>query len=203
MSKKLPMTAIILAGGKSSRMGQDKAFLKFGEKTMLEFLIGILVSVFSETLIVVDKKSKLEGLALGSAKVREDLVKDRDPLMAVYTGLVHSRTQASCVLTCDMPFIDEMTIRELVSFWKEGWDAVCLEDFEERLNPFPGIYTRSSRSLMRMLLDQGEYSMKRFLEIAAVKSLVVKRERIRILTNMNTIEDYYSALKEKEEEIRG
>jgi molybdopterin-guanine dinucleotide biosynthesis protein A len=195
---KISMTAVVLAGGKSSRMGQDKAFLKFGDKTILEFLVHLLTALFSETLVVVDNKTRLEGLALSPAEVCEDLIKARGPLAGVYTALVHSRTRASCILTCDMPFVDEMAIRELISFQQEEWDAICLEDPEGRLNPFPGIYMRSCRILIRTLLDQdASCSMQRFLEVAAVKPLVVTRERIRVLTNMNTIEDYYSVLKEK------
>ena len=199
----IPLSAMILAGGKSSRMGSDKAFLKFGEMTMVENLAALLNSLFDETLIIVDKKQKFESLGLGSAKVYEDFIKAKGPLAGIYAGLSYSKHPASVVLTCDMPFIDSAFIRDLVDFWEEGFDALSIEDGKGDAHPFPGIYMRSARHLMRLLLDRNEASMRRFLEVATVKKLVFHEERIRILTNMNTIEDYYAVLKEKEEHYGG
>lgn len=202
MKERLPLTGIILAGGKSSRMGRDKALLRFGDQTLLEHLAFLLGSIFEETLIVVDEKDKLEGLALGETKVYEDLVKARGPLGGIYTGLCYSKSKASCVLTCDMPWVDEVILQKLVNFWGEDDDVLCLENPQGELEPFPGVYSRSSRYLMRLLLERGEAAMHRFLEVAVVKPLVLKEEKIRVLTNMNTIEDYYRVLREKEEWVK-
>lgn len=202
MEGKLPLTGIILAGGKSSRMGQDKAFLRLGDCTLLERLAHLLESIFEETLIMVDRRDKVEGLALGDARVYEDLVKAQGPLGGIYAGLCYSKSKASCVLTCDMPFIDEVFLREMVNFWEEGREGLCLENSQRKLEPFPGIYARSSRHLMRLLLERGEGAMYRFLEVVRVKPLVLKEEKIRVLTNMNTPEDYCHVLKEKEEWVR-
>jgi molybdopterin-guanine dinucleotide biosynthesis protein A len=192
------MTAMILAGGKSSRMGQDKALLKFGAKTLLENLTALLEPLFKEILVIVNDRVKCQRLKLGRAKVYEDLLKERGPLAAIYTGLQYSASPASCILTCDMPFIDERFISELVRFWEEGCDAICIEEPEGECQPFPGIYARSSRHLIRSLLNRGRDSMKGFLEVASLKPLVLQKKKIQVLTNMNTIEDYYRVLREKE-----
>ena len=194
------MTAIILAGGKSSRMGQDKALLKFGETTLLEHLAALIKPIFSETLVIVDDRKKLNDLDLTHVKVYEDLVKEKGPLAGIYTGLLYSRNKTSCVFTCDMPFVDEPLIRQLAYFREEDYDAVCLEDPEGNYQPFPGIYARSARHMMSFLLNRGEGSMKRFLEVASVKPLILKEERIEVLTNMNTVQDYYRVLRQKNEQ---
>lgn len=199
MSEKFQMAVMILAGGKSSRMGRDKALLKFGEKTLLERLVELGNLLFSETLIITNEKAKLEGLDLKEADVYEDLIEGQGPLAAIYTGLLYSKELASCVLTCDMPFVDEGLIRELVGSWEEDYDAICFEGSEGNYEPFPGIYRCTSRFLICSLLDQGDNSMRQFFEIADIKAIVLPQEKIQVLTNMNRLEDYYQALKRMEQ----
>lgn len=200
MDYKFPMTAIILAGGKSSRMGQDKALLKFGTKTILEHLVYLTSSLFSETLIIISKGKELNQLDLKEAKIYEDLIQESGPLAGLYTGLVYSKNRLSFVLTCDMPFVDEFVARKLAEQWETGFDVICLEEGEEAFHPFPGIYARSSRLLIKSLLESGKNAMKYFLQIAMVKMVELEKEKTKILTNMNYIEDYAHALKEKEAE---
>ncbi len=199
MDSQFSMTAIILAGGKSSRMGQDKALLKFGAKTILEHLAQFACALFSETLVIVNKGKELDHLDLKEANVYEDLTQESGPLAGLYTGLVYSKNLSSCVFTCDMPFVDDFIVRKLVEHWEAGFNVVCLKEAEGGYQPFPGIYHRSSRSLIRSLLRSGENSMRQFFEIADVKSVVLPQERIEVLTNMNHMGDYHRALKQMEQ----
>lgn len=198
MDSQFSMTAIILAGGKSSRMGQDKALLKFGEKTILEHLAHFAGALFSETLVIINKGKELDNLDLRQANVYEDLIQESGPLAGLYTGLVYSKNLSSCVFTCDMPFVDDFIVRKLVAHWEAGFNVVCLKEAEGGYQPFPGIYHRSSRSLIKSLLESGENSVKRFLQVAMVKTIMLEKEKVWALSNMNRIEDYYHALKEEE-----
>jgi molybdopterin-guanine dinucleotide biosynthesis protein A len=201
----LPMTALILAGGKSRRMGCDKALLPMGESTILENLVSLVSPLFGEVLIVVHDKEKFSGLDFGGAKICTDILKDRGPLGGIYTGLFYSTHRAGCVLTCDMPGVDAALLLELFEEWKENYDLMgeccsdvfCFEEPGRPHQPFPGIYMRRSRTVMRLLLEQGERSVKKFFEMITVKTLPVKAERAMALTNMNTVEDYQRFLKEK------
>jgi len=179
-------------------MGQDKALLPFGDKTLLEYLIEWMRPVFDETLVIVDQKSKLQGLDLQGVKVYEDWIREQGPLAGIYTGLCFSKTRANCIFTCDMPWVDQDLIEELIEFWEKDIDVVCLEDPKGKLQPFPGIYDRQCRYLIRLALEEGETSVQDFLRVVTIKPLVLTQEKIHLLTNMNTIEDYYGALKEKE-----
>ena len=197
------MSAVILAGGKSSRMGRDKALLKLGAKTLLENLLAVVNPLFKESLVIVDNRAKLEGLHLEGAKIQEDWVKGQGPLAAIYTGLLYSRHAASCVLTCDMPLIDQSILMDLVELWEEDQDVICFKDPGGNDQPFPGIYSRLSRHLMRLLLDRGENSMKRYFQVAIVKPCVLAEARAELLTNMNSPEDYERVLRGKSEWAKG
>ena len=197
------ITGIILAGGKSSRMGRDKALLPFGGKTLLEDMAQRMSGIFDETLVIVDERAKTEGLDLGAAQVHEDLVKYQGPLSGIYTGLCDSKNRASFVWPCDMPLIDEWAIHQLIRKWKTEFsgledlspEVICFEDAEGRAQPFPGVYRRSARTLIRLLLDQGQASMNRFFEVVTVRSFPLDQEKAEVLTNLNTPEDYEKILR--------
>lgn len=198
MKSKVSMTAIVLAGGKSSRMGTDKALLPLGEKTILEHIVELTSVFFDEIFVVVETKTKVENLQLKEAQIREDLIKNKGPLGGIYTGLSYSNTRVNCVFTCDMPFVDPVLIENLMGFWEEHYDAICLEDSDGKLHPFPGVYDRSCRHLIHLLLDQGYHSMSHFLRVVMLKTLSLEEKKTRVLTNMNAIEDYYHVLSVKD-----
>ena len=202
MENKVPITALILAGGKSSRMGRDKALLKFGEKTILEDLVQLTASIFGETFVITSQHNNYQHLHLRGAVILNDLWKNKGPLAGLYTGLSYSTHQVSCVLTCDMPLVNASLLRELIAFWQEDYDAVCPEDSEGRLQPFPGIYCRSVRHFIRLLLDRGETAMRRLFDILAIRPLILDKKKSEVLANMNTLKDY-EQVSEKKREVSG
>lgn len=197
MSDETSVTAVILAGGKSSRMGTDKALLPFGNHTVLEYIVHEAASVFDETLVIVNEKEKTKDLNLEGAKVYEDIVKNKGPLCGIYTGLSQSKTQANCVLTCDMPFVDGNLLGDFKKLWDEDYEVVCFENEKGKPEPFPGLYHRSSRHMIRLLMDREIYAMRMLFDFVSVKTIVLRKETGKVFTNMNTIDDYYQALKER------
>lgn len=175
-------------------MGTDKSLLPFGGTTLMEVLAGRLAAVFSEVVIVVEDKTKCRALDLNGKKICEDLFREQGPLAGLYTGLAFAEHRAACVLTCDMPFVDEGFLREFASQWneEEGFDGLCLE--AGAFQPFPGIYTRESRHLIHLLLERGESSLRHFFQVAALKTKPLPPGRAEMLVNMNTKEDYAQAM---------
>jgi molybdenum cofactor guanylyltransferase len=199
MENNVAMTAVILAGGKSSRMGRDKALLGFGEETILEGLVQLTASIFSETFIITSQSKNYQQLDLKGAVILNDFLDSKGPLAGLYTGLAYSSHQVSCVLTCDMPLVDAALLRKLAAAWQEGDDGVCPQDFAGRMQPFPGIYCRSSRHLIRLLLDRGETAMHRLFDILDLRPLMLGERESESLLNMNTLADYEQASKKKKE----
>ena len=199
MENKVPMTAVILAGGKSSRMGRDKALLTLREETILEDLVYLTTSIFSETFIIASQSKNYQQLNLRGAVILNDFWENKGPLIGLYTGLSYSTHQVNCVLTCDMPLVDASLLRELIAFWQDSYDAVCPEDSEGRLQPFPGIYSRSSRHFIRLLLDRGETAIRRLLDVLVIQPLVLGKKGSEVLANMNTPKDYEQVSQKKKE----
>ncbi len=171
MEPKIAMTAIILAGGKNARVGKTRAMQPFGPETMLEALVRFSSAVFSETFIIVNKDQKFEGLDLGRATVLADLFENQGPLAALYTGLSYSLHQACFVLTCEPECLNEVMVRSLAARHKADYDIVCLEDDSGQPKPFPGVYLRATRHLIRLLLERGETSLWRLMEVAVVQGV--------------------------------
>jgi molybdopterin-guanine dinucleotide biosynthesis protein A len=198
MSKKIPMTAVILAGGKSSRMGKDKALLPFGDGSVLEHLARLLDSIFEQTLIIVDDRTKYLALDLPEGFFFEDLIQDQGPLGGLATGLVYASFPSCFVATCDMPLIHERFIRSIVKAWQaETCEALCILNPADSWEPFPGIYHRENRSLIQVLMDLGHLSMQRLFEVISVESWAMPEEYRDILINMNTPAEYAAVLEKR------
>jgi molybdenum cofactor guanylyltransferase len=190
MIPRVPMTALILAGGKSSRMGTDKALLKLGKRTVLEELTWLANSLFDETFIIASQEKNYQRLDLGHAIVLNDFWENNGPLVGLYTGLSYSTHPVSCVLTCDMPFVDTALLRGLAEAWNEEYDAVCPVDADGDRQPFPGIYTRASRHFIRLLLDRRETAMRRLFDVLVFQTMKLGKKKSELLLNMNNPQDY-------------
>ena len=164
MEPKVSMTALILAGGKS-----------LGKEAVLEDLAGMTAALFDETFIIASLNRNYKHLNLHGAAVLTDFLENKGPLVGLYTGLSYSTHQVSCVLTCDLPLVSPTILQRLVDSWQEEYDGICLEDIEGRVQPFPGIYRRSSRHFIRLLLDRGENTMSRLLDVLVIRSLPIDR----------------------------
>lgn len=98
----LKATAVILAGGKSTRMGSDKAFLAVGRQCMIERVAGLLRGVFEEILIAGGSK---EAEIQTGLPVVGDQIPASGPLGGIHAGLAAAGNQLCLVVACDMPFI--------------------------------------------------------------------------------------------------
>lgn len=194
---KVPMTAILLAGGQSSRMGCDKARLPYGQQTILEHLVDLLGSIFEETFVIVNNRGRYKDLSLQRACVFEDLIGNGGPMAGIYTGLSYALHPESVVLTCDMPLVDREMIFYLLDHWTKNYDVLCFKNSLGKWEPFPAVYRRSCRDLMRSLLVRGHGSMRELLEIARVKSLPLRSQQAASLANINYPEDYARILEEQ------
>ena len=104
------VTGVILAGGKSRRMGRDKAFLPFGKGVLIERVIEGLRQVTDVLLLISNTPEKYEGFGLPMAS---DVIPEAGSLGGIYTGLVYTQRPYSLCLAYDMPFVKPEFLRFL------------------------------------------------------------------------------------------
>lgn len=164
MTKYRNISAIILAGGKSSRMGYDKAFIKIGGKAIIERTTETLKPLFDEIIIVANEPAKYSRFDL---KVVKDIKPDCGPLSGIHSGLVNSDTQFNFVVACDMPFLNPSLIKFLC-LKIDGYDGV-VPIIKDKPQPLHAIYSKSLLPLLEDALEGGDYALHTILNKANIK----------------------------------
>ena len=138
MKNAFGITAFILAGGKSSRMGSDKAFLQLRGETLLAKALKLARVVTGEVRIVGNAE---KFSSFGS--VVEDVYRDRGPLGGIHAALSTSSTDLNLMLAVDLPFVDADFLLYLISRARESTAMVTLPRATGRLQPLCAIYQRA------------------------------------------------------------
>jgi molybdopterin-guanine dinucleotide biosynthesis protein A len=148
------VTAIILCGGRSTRMGVDKASLPFGNETMLERITRILRGITDEVIVV--------GRRDQDAATIHDATEDQGPLSGIASGLSSSRTDLNIVVACDMPLINPHVLERMAA--AVGNDDVCVAMVDGHASALCGIYRSRIATDAEALLATGERRVMRLLD---------------------------------------
>lgn len=132
-------TAVILAGGKSSRMGFDKQFIKINETKLLETVVKELKKEFDDIIIVTNKPEHYDGRL---CKVVCDEIEQRGPLSGIHIGLKESHSKYVYFVACDMPNINIDYIRYMKEKIRNLDVDSCITKLGDRLEPFNAFYSR-------------------------------------------------------------
>jgi molybdopterin-guanine dinucleotide biosynthesis protein A len=121
MNDTLPkVSAVILAGGKSRRMGRDKALLEFDGKTLIERVIERVRTVSDDIIIVCND---VDTYAKFGVRIVTDVIPGKGSLGGLYSGMLAAREEYALALACDMPFLNDALLRYLI-FLTPGFDVV-------------------------------------------------------------------------------
>ena len=175
------ITGIILAGGKSSRMGSDKGLLMLNDKPFIQHIIEVLNGLVSEILIV----SNNTNHDIFEFKRIEDVIENAGPLAGVYSGLKASKTDYNLVLSCDVPLITSHILKTLMNETDNKHDIVQLES-QGRTMPLVAIYKTSCAELFYNLLQTGERRLQFAVNHCKVKTIVLNTKYEEYVINVNT-----------------
>lgn len=190
MSSRFPaITAAILVGGKSRRMGQDKAFLEVDGLPLIERLIQTLQGCFDQLLLVGDRP---ERFAQFTIPVVPDIYPGSS-LGGLYTGLKLAATEQVFVTSCDIPFPNPALIHLICSQQQERDAVVPVTD--KGLEPLFALYRRSCLPPMQAALKRGDFRIMALLQQLQVLEIGPDQLGLldpadRCLLNLNTPDDY-------------
>ena len=182
------ITGIILAGGKSSRMGSDKGLLAVNGVPMIVHVINSLNKAGIKDIIIISNNSDYQKFGF---PVFPDIIEDKGPLGGIFTGLSKSKTSKNVILSCDIPYIDETIIDILIR--ESGEEQVSIVKFQNQLHPLIGIYDSSLLKALGEHLILNMLKVEQFINGCDFKILDIEKLLPQIknksFANINTPEE--------------
>jgi molybdenum cofactor guanylyltransferase len=196
------VTAFVLAGGKSTRMGKDKAFLEFKGRILLARALELAAGAGQEVRIVGDPR---KFAAFG--RVVEDIYRERGPLAGIHAALKSSATELNLMLAVDLPFVQPDFLKYLISVARETKALVTVPRAGDGLQPLCAVYRREFAKVAEQSLAQGKNKIDALF--AQVETRIVGPEEFshagfsgQMFRNLNTPEEFEKAANIPNEEPR-
>ena len=176
----MAISGIILAGGRSSRMGLDKTLLQYNNETLIERTVRNLRHCADEIIIASNSTAKYN--LPGIVEV-PDIYPDMGPLGGMHAALLAARHQHSFVVSCDMPFFSTEFVKYMVER-KAGYDVVVAE-IQKRWEPLCAVYSRNCIEPIERLLQAGV--SKVYLFYTDVRVLTISESQLRLVGDIEEI----------------
>ncbi len=186
------ITGVILVGGKSRRMGKDKAFLEIGGKTLFEKVLESFHENFRRIILI---GSAAERFASYNLPLYEDIFPG-SALGGVYTGLHYADTDSVFVSSCDLPFPSSRIIRHLCSL--TGASDAVVPRLPHGHEPLFAVYSKSCLGPVKNMLDAGNHCVYDLYPHVKVREVCEKKLEavgggMNAFVNVNTPEEYEAA----------
>ncbi|MCG8400930.1 MAG: molybdenum cofactor guanylyltransferase [Firmicutes bacterium] len=190
MHLKTGVSGVILAGGKNTRMGSEKALLKIGDRLIIDIISSALRPLTDEILIV---SSNHDVYTRYCDRVVEDIASNCGPLGGIHAGLVRVVNRRVLVTACDMPFVSTALARLLI---KEaaGFD-ILVPKYRGYLEPLFAVYNKTCIDAIEERLARGQNKISSLYHVLRVKYLEEDKMRAaepqleKVFFNLNTPSD--------------
>jgi len=188
----MQLSAVILAGGKSSRMGQDKALLPFGGyNSLAEYQYQKLKKIFNSVYIST-KDNKFDF----DAKLIYDKYQDSSPLVAIVSIFEELNCDAFLLLSVDIPFVDLKDIEKLIQSYNQNSDYdVYVIKSGNGIEPTAAIYSKTILKNAKKMLDANNHKLTELILQNNYK--LIKCDNKENFININTKNDYLKSLNKK------
>ncbi len=185
-------SAVILAGGRSTRMGFDKQLLSIDGKRIVQKHIDLLKTRFGDIMV---SSYTPELYEMEQVRVISDVYEDVGPLGGIHSALVNAQSNAVFLIACDMPLLSLDYIDYMVSRMKGQKVDACVTRYRHHLEFFHAFFCKSALPLLEEQLDAGQYSVKNLVKklnalIIAEKDAQPYTKDWSIFTSLNTLNEY-------------
>jgi molybdenum cofactor guanylyltransferase len=197
-----PIQGFVQAGGRSSRMGTDKAWFEIEQRTMIERVLGEIRPVVSSLSLIVNAANpqlqRYQSLAEAyDAQVIHDLHDHRGPLGGIHTALLNcGKDQSALILACDLPFITAEFLAFLSDLHRREANLLTLPlDHEDRLQPLAGVYSAQCLPLVEQMLNEDDLRVDNLTRRVQTRRVAFAefanlKDAERLFVNINSMEDY-------------
>ena len=183
------VSGFVLAGGKSTRMGQDKAAVMLNGRSFLEHALEAVRSVCGSVTIL--GKRELYGTF---APVIEDIIPDCGPLSGIHTALTNTSTDLNLIIGVDTPFLAPALLSYVVEKAIASGSIVTTPEIDNHTQPLCSVYSRDFLPIAEQALKDGMYKVARLFPPG--QTLVIKEPELRqfaftadMFDNLNTPDD--------------
>ncbi len=176
----------IVAGGKSSRMGIDKALLEWEGKSLIRIVAESVSAVCDKLIIIADDGERFLSLGL---EIYPDKISGMGPLGGIYTALCVSEGERVFCVGCDMPFLDADVVRGMLDI--SGEYDVVVPYLDDGFHPLHAVYSRNCIKPIRDTLESASPRVIDFYDRVRVRSVGEDDfpALANSLTNLNTPAD--------------
>lgn len=183
----MDMTCAILAGGRSMRMGRDKATAVFRGGTLIKRVHDTVKGIFPEIIIVSSMHDAIDGV---EAPIVKDIVPLQSPMVGIATALIHSKHPRVFVVACDMPFLSSEAIRYVSS--RAADDDITIPRIGEYYEPLHAVYGRACLAPFLRLIGLNLLKVAGVFPYVSVKAVddhpCFHAGDFLVFSNINTIE---------------
>lgn len=181
------ITAVILAGGKNTRLNQEKSLLKIRGTCLIDKQVELLNKLFANILISTGKE--LIKNRFPHIRSIEDEFKDCGPLGGIQAAMKHCEKEAVFVFACDMPSLQADLIMRQIEIYRNIDAEIVVPRHAEGIEPLHAIYSVKNLPYLESCLQNGSYSVRSFYKNAKIEYYDLERENISCFFNINTHSD--------------
>jgi molybdenum cofactor guanylyltransferase len=161
------MTSIILAGGKSSRLGRSKALQVIGGKSLIQWVVDRLGILSTEIIIVTAHGEAIPCSSTARIKTVADIYPGKGPLGGIHSGLIASSSPWAIVVSCDTPFLSVSLLEYMTQTL--GDSDIALPKIGEMVEPLCAVYSKNCVAPIQELLEQDERRISELFSMVKVK----------------------------------
>jgi molybdopterin-guanine dinucleotide biosynthesis protein A len=161
------MTSIILAGGKSSRLGQNKALETIGAKSLIQWVVDHLATLGTEIIIATAHGETIPCSSSTEIRIAADLYPGKGPLVGIYSGLIASSCPRAIVVGCDMPFLSVGLLDYMLQI-SSTFDVVVPQT-RAKVEPLCAVYSKNCLASIHNLLERDELRLSELINMVKVR----------------------------------